>query len=328
VRTLLRYGDASWVLQPGAGDPVGWRLLAEKRLASDSQPFTVVVTRALGAGELPWVRLLLWCLAVAAAAAALAAWQRQRETARRAQELLRLGQVGRLNALGELAAGMAHEINQPLTAMLASTQAAQRLLDDTDDGGPDLATARQALAQSAQQARRAAEVVARLRRLVQPADTAAAQPLRLADTVRSVLYLLAPQIEAAGVQTELQGLDDAPAVRADPVALEQIVHNLVNNALQSLATGAAGRRRLEIGAAAAGDGVRLTVRDNGPGFAPAALERAFEPFFTTREGGLGLGLSLCESLAAGMGGALAARNHAGGGAELTLTLPRAAAASA
>jgi len=324
VRTLLRHGDASWVLQPGAGEATGWRLLAEKRLASDSQPFTVVVTRALGIGELPWARLLLWCVAVAAAAAALTAWQRQRETARRSQELLRLGQVGRLNALGELAAGMAHEINQPLTAMLASTQAAQRLLDDTDDDGPDLATVRRALAQGAQQARRAAEVVARLRRLVQPADTAATQPLRLADTVHSVLYLLAPQVEAAGVQTELHGLDDAPAVLADPVALEQIVHNLVNNALQALAAVTADRRRLQIDAAAAGDSVRLTVRDSGPGFAPQALERAFEPFFTTREGGLGLGLSLCESLATGMGGTLAARNQAAGGAELTLTLPRAA----
>jgi C4-dicarboxylate-specific signal transduction histidine kinase len=85
----------------------------------------------------------------------------------------------------------------------------------------------------------------------------------------------------------------------------------------------AGRRRLVIGAATAGDRVVLGVHDSGPGFAPAVLARAFEPFFTTREGGLGLGLSLCESLAAGMGGTLAARNHPAGGAELALTLPRA-----
>ena len=118
------------MLQPGTGEPGRWRLAAEKRLASDSQPFTLVVTRTLQVGELPWWRLLLWCVAAAAAVAGLAAWQRQRDSARRARELLRLGQVGRLNALGELAAGMAHELNQPLTAVLASTQAAQRLLDD------------------------------------------------------------------------------------------------------------------------------------------------------------------------------------------------------
>ena len=329
VRVVLEHGGASWVLQPGDGEPGRWRLTADKVLASGSQPFRVVVTRALHAAELPWSRLLLWCAAAAAAAAGLAAWQGQRDAARRAGELLRLGQVGRLNALGELAAGMAHELNQPLTAVLASTQAAQRLLDDADEGGPDLGTVRQALAQSVQQARRAADVVARLRRLVQPADSAAAiGPLRLRDSVGSVLYLLAPQIEGQGVVTELQGLDDAPAVLADPVALEQIVHNLVLNALQAMAAVPPGRRRLVVAAVAAGERVLLSVRDSGPGLAPGALEHAFEPFFTTRAGGLGLGLSLCESLAAGMGGALAARNHAEGGAELTLTLPRAATAAA
>jgi C4-dicarboxylate-specific signal transduction histidine kinase len=330
VRVLLQLDGSSRVLQPGAGEPGRWRLAAEKRLASESQPFTVTVTRTLHAGELPWGRLLLWCAAAAAATAGLAAWQRQRDAARRAEELLRLGQVGRLNALGELAAGMAHELNQPLTAVLASTQAAQRLLDDPDEGGLDFATVRRALAQSVQQARRAADVVTRLRRLVQPAADSgtATVPLRLQDAVDSVLYLLAPQIEAQGVQTERRGLDDAPAVLADPVALEQIVHNLVQNALQALTAMPPGRRRLVIGAATLGERVALSVRDSGPGFPPGALDRAFEPFFTTREGGLGLGLSLCESLAANMGGALTARNHAEGGAELTLTLPRAAAAPA
>ena len=332
VRVVLQHGDARWVLQPGTGEPGRWRLAAEKRLASDSQPFTLVVTRTLQVGELPWWRLLLWCVAAAAAVAGLAAWQRQRDSARRARELLRLGQVGRLNALGELAAGMAHELNQPLTAVLASTQAAQRLLDDPDETGADLATTlattRQALAQSVQQARRAADVVARLRRLVQPAGGGAARPMRLTDAVDSVLYLLAPQIEAAGVHVERYGLDDAPEVLVDPVALEQIVHNLVQNALQALEGVAAGPRRLLIHASATADRVVLGVRDSGPGFPAAALERAFEPFFTTRQGGLGLGLSLCESLAAGMGGALVARNAGAGGAELSLTLPRVATPAA
>ena len=88
---------------------------------------------------------------------------------RRAEELLRLGQVARLNTLGELAAGMAHELNQPLTAVLANTQAARRLLDDDP---PELATARDAMAQAAEQARRAADVVGRLRRAVERPDLA------------------------------------------------------------------------------------------------------------------------------------------------------------
>lgn len=328
VRAVLRLGTAAWDIQSGAaasGAPTVWRFAASKRLAADSQPFELQVSRQLHLQELPWLKLALWWVLSAAATAALAAWQRQREATRRAQDLLRLGQVGRLNALGELAAGMAHELNQPLTAVLASTQAAQRLLDDTE---PDLATVRQALAQSAQQARRAADVVGRLRRLVQPSDPSAApQPLGLQAAVHQVLYLLAPQIEQLGVQADTSAVPEGLRVLADPVALEQVVHNLVLNALQALERMAAGKRQLRLAAQADGAALHLLVQDSGPGFAPAALARAFEPFFTTREGGLGLGLSLCETLAAGMGGALSARNRPEGGAELRLTLPQAGAAT-
>ena len=324
VRAVLRRGPQQWVIQPGSAVAGVWRFEASKRLAADSQPFEVVVSRPLAWQELPWLKLALWWVLSAAAVAAWAAWQRQREATRRAQDLLHLGQVGRLNALGELAAGMAHELNQPLTAVLASTQAAQRLLADDE---PDLATVRQALAQSAQQARRAADVVGRLRRLVQPPDPSAApQPLPLQAVVGQVLYLLAPQTGQLGVQADASAVPEGLQVLADAVALEQIVHNLVLNALQALERMPAGRRHLVLAAAADGGQVRLCVRDSGPGFAPAALEQAFQPFFTTREGGLGLGLSLCETLAAGMGGALTARNRPEGGAELTLTLPLAPSA--
>ncbi len=327
VRAVLRRGAAQWVIQPGADPAAGgatpWGFGAVKLLAAESQPFELVVSRQLRWAELPWAGMLLWSAACALALAGLAAWQRQRDAARRARELLRLGQVGRLNALGELAAGMAHELNQPLTAVLASTQAAQRLLADEE---PDLATARQALAHGALQARRAGEVVARLRRLVQAPDpAAAAQDLPLQAAVRQVLYLLAPQAEQLGVRTDVSALPEDLCVRADAVALEQIIHNLVLNALQALEQVAPGARRLALAASAEAAQVRLSVRDSGPGFAPAALARGFEPFASTREGGLGLGLSLCETLAAGMGGALAARNHEDGGAELTLSLPRAVA---
>lgn len=339
VRTELRWADQRWVLQPGTADPgpaaaaggsdAGWT--AAKRLAADSQPFEAHVSQPQHLSDVPWLRLLLWCALSVAAVAALAAWQRQRQAARRASELLRVGQVGRLNALGELAAGMAHELNQPLTAVLAGSQAAQRLLDDyvaqrpaAEPPDPDLATARQALDRSVQQARRAGEVVARLRRLVQPADPGAmAQDLSLAAAVLSVLDLLQPQVDALAVHTDLSGLAEALRVRADPVALEQVVHNLVLNALQALERVPAGQRRLVLRSGVQGGQVQLQVRDSGPGFPADALARAFEPFFTTREGGLGLGLSLCETLAAGMGGALSARNHEGGGAELTLLLPQA-----
>ena len=334
VRVALGHAGATLALQAGQPDSTRPAGLTEgfvfaQPLSVASQAFELRLQRATGPAEWPWPALAAWGLISALALAALAARQRGGRGQRRARELLRLGQVGRLNTLGELAAGMAHELNQPLTAVLASTQAAQRLLDDTDEGGPDLATTRQALAQSVQQARRAADVVARLRRLVQPVDGGGAtRPLSLEDVVGSVVYLLMPQIHEQGVQIQLQGLANAPDVQADPVALEQIVHNLVLNALQALATVPPTRRRLVIGAEASRDSVVLSVHDSGPGFPPEALERSFEPFFTTRESGLGLGLSLCASLADGMGGGLVARNAADGGAELRLTLMRAAAAPA
>ncbi len=322
VEAWLQRGDERWWIQHGGGGhEVGaapWTFSASKRLAADSQPFELVVQRQLSWADLPWGPAGLWCLASALAAAALAGWQHQRETSRRAQDLVRLGQVGRLNALGELAAGMAHELNQPLTAVLAGTQAAHRLLDDAE---PDLAIVRQALTHSAQQARRAADVVARLRRLVQaPEAEQALQRLPLAGVVQQVLYLLAPQIEAQGVAVDLSGLPPTLQVQAEPVALEQIVHNLVLNALQAMESVPAGARQLAFAAQEVGAEVQLVVRDSGPGFAEAALPRAFEPFFTTRPGGLGLGLSLCETLAARLGGSVQARAAHGGGAELVLRL--------
>jgi signal transduction histidine kinase len=322
-RAWLQRGDQRWTIQPGAGAAeragVPWLFTATKRLAADSQPFDLVVQRRLQWADLPWGRVALWCLASALAMAALAGWQRQRDAARRAQELLRLGQVGRLNALGELAAGMAHELNQPLTAVLAGTQAAQRLLDEAE---PDLATARQALTHSAQQARRAADVVGRLRRLVQAPDRPARRaPCPWPTRCSRCCTCWRHRLEALGVAVDLSGLPATLQVQADPVALEQIVHNLVLNALQAMEAVPAGAPA-GLHGSQEGDRVQLVVRDTGPGFAETALPRVFEPFFTTRPGGLGLGLSLCETLAANLGGSLQARAASGGGAELVLQLPQ------
>ncbi len=321
ARAELRLGGAAWPVQPGRGSGAApWRMSAGKVLAAESQPFELLIEQPVAWRELPWGRVALWCLFAAVLAAAAAALWRQREAARRAQALLRLGQAARLNALGELAAGMAHELNQPLTAVLAGTQAAARLLDD---GEPDLPTVREALARSAQQARRAADVVARLRRLVQPPDPdAAPQRTVLASAVHAVLDLLEPQLRQLGVAVDSSGLGSV-AVVADPVALEQLLHNIVHNALQALEAVPAGRRRLVFTAEIHRDRATLHLHDSGPGFAPQALEQALEPFFTTRSGGLGLGLSLCDTLAAGMGGTLQVANHTQGGALLALTLPAA-----
>jgi signal transduction histidine kinase len=325
VQVTLERSGQRFVVQPGRAAEGGWRFGFHKALATDSQPFDVVAARTVGWGELPWGWMAAWTAGVAALVSALAAWQRQREGRRRAEELLRLGQVSRLNALGELAAGMAHELNQPLTAVLASAQAARRMLDD---GSHEPAEIRSALDQAAGQARRASDVLARLRRSVERPDAGSAlRPVDLHDAARGALDLLEPECTRRGVALKLEGASHA-RVSAEPVALEQIVHNLLLNALQALEQVPAHERELRVTVAAQdGRGV-LEVADSGPGIAPDVLPRIFEPFFSTRRDGLGLGLSLCESLAAGMGGQLTAGSRDPRGAVLRLALPLAERAGA
>ncbi|RYF82844.1 MAG: two-component sensor histidine kinase [Comamonadaceae bacterium] len=323
-RTVLALDGQPFVLQPGreAERAGGWHFSFRKTLASASQPFEVVSQRRVGWAELPWGRIAAWVLITGALLAGARALQRQRTGRRRAEELLRLGQVGRLNALGELAAGMAHELNQPLTAVLANAQAARRLLDEEP---PDTQTARTAMTRAAEQARRAAAVVARLRRAIERPDAQAPErraAVALQDVVRDALHLLEPECARRQVTVEQGGAADPVRILADPIAVEQIVHNLLLNALQALETLPPGAvRRVQIRTStAAGQGV-LVVEDSGPGIAPDLLPQLFQPFVSTREGGLGLGLSLSETLAAGQGGSLVAENAAGGGARFTLALP-------
>ena len=322
VTVALEQDGRQYLLQQGGGPSSLWSFAFRKPLAAQSQPFEVVARRGLGWADLPWPAMLAWA---AAAAGAVAGWQwlrRQRAERARAEELLRLGQVARLDTLGELAAGMAHELNQPLAAVLASTQAARRLLAEEP---PETGTARTAMRQAEEQARRAADVLARLRRgLERPSQAASAQDVMLREAVRNALYLLEPEFAARKVVPTLEG-SEGVAVRAEPVALEQIIHNLLTNALQALDQVPPQERELSVRLEAGPAQATLTIADSGPGIAPEVLPRIFEPFFTTRERGLGLGLSLCESLAAGMGGRVEVRSRLPRGAAFTLRLPLARA---
>lgn len=317
VRVLLNYQGQRHVLQRGAVNDGPWRYDFSKPLAAASQPFELVAFRTAGWRDLPWWQMIAWTALCFGIAFAVLAMQVQRAQRRRAEELLRLGQVSRLNAIGELAAGMAHELNQPLTALLANTQAASRLLAEDP---PDIATAREAMNRSAEQARRTSEVVGRLRRVVEKPDGEnRLHAVDLEQAARGALHLLEPECRRRQVTPVLHA--GAVQVDADPVALEQIVHNLITNALQALEQVDAGKRALTVEISRDQKHGTLSVRDSGPGLPPEVLPRLFEPFFTTRPGGLGLGLSLCESLAANMGGSLSATNAESGGAVFTLRLP-------
>jgi signal transduction histidine kinase len=321
--TLQLYGRTV-VLQPGTEtSPLG-RFTFAKPLASESQPFEVALSHPFDWSDLPWIALGAWITVVAVGAALLLALDRQSERRRRAEELLRVGQVARLDTLGELAAGMAHELNQPLAALCAGTQAARRLIDEDP---PDLPTARTAMGQAVDQARRAADVLARLRRLVErPGDVAQHRLLDLAECARQVITLLEPELERHGIRTQVETGDGTTVmVKADAVGLEQIVHNLVMNAVQALADTPRSQRAVKLTVTRAAHAGVLTVADTGPGIAPDALPRLFEPFYSGRSGGLGLGLTLCETLAQGMNATLTARNGESGGALFELRIPLAEA---
>jgi len=137
---------------------------------------------------------------------------------------------------------------------------------------------------------------------------------------------LPPAWQRRRVAPTLQAETPGVAVQAEPVALEQIIHNLLTNALQALEQVPPRERSLSVRLRAEPGHGALTVDDSGPGIAPELLPRIFEPFFSTREHGLGLGLSLCESLAAGMGGQLRVQPRASRGAAFTLRLPLAESA--
>ncbi|MCW3481837.1 ATP-binding protein [Neisseriaceae bacterium JH1-16] len=294
----------------------GWPQAVDKPLGAKSQPFPLQSRHEVGLAEWPWGRFALWAVLAALLVGALYGWRQGRANAARERERARLARVARLNTLGEMAAGLAHELNQPLTAILAHVRAAERLLDDEDERD----TVRQALQTSAAQARRAADIIARLRALVEPGARTRAEPVDVDALLGSLRFLLGPELAERRIALSWHDESEATRPLADPVALEQIVHNLLGNAIEAL-LGAPGERRITVSARRDADRYRLSVADNGPGIPPEHLPHLFEPFFTTRDGGLGLGLPLCETLAGAMDGRLTAANAPAGGACFTLSLP-------
>lgn len=322
VRLTLDHAGQSFVLQPGHTNPsstAGWNFGFTQQLTSASQPFDMVAQRHVGWGELPRSQIASWSLLVAILLLAARALLRQRTDGQRAHELLRLGQVARLNTLGELAAGMANDLNQPVAEMLTNTRIANRVLNEDP---PDMLTGQLAVKDALLHAQRVSDVINRLRFVVsQPNKAARIEDVDLPALARRALHVLEPELRRHGIGARIELGGPEFSVRGDPGALEQIMHNLLLNAMQSLDQVQINDRRLTVHLAASGKHGHFIVRDTGPGMPIDVLPHVFEPFFTTREGGLGLGLSLSESMAHAMGGTLTAFNQTPHGAEFRLSLP-------
>lgn len=203
----------------------------------------------------------------------------------------------RLSLLGEMASSLAHEINQPLAAILTYARGCERRIE----GGADADSVRDAVKRIAIQAERAGDIVRRMKDFVRK-NPAPQLPMDPAPALHDALALFEPTAVNAGVIVEAAIPDTLPAVRADRLQLEEIILNLLQNALE--ATSGQDERRISMIVSTERDRLNISITDNGPGISPEAKERLFDPFFTTKSNGLGLGLSLSRTIAEAHGGRL------------------------
>lgn len=242
---------------------------------------------------------------------------------RRAEEQVRrhladLAHVARVSLMGELATGIAHELNQPLAAL---TNYARGCLLRMKSGELPDNSLQAALKNIAEQSARAGEIVRRLQRFVRRREPAFAA-LDVNRLVRESVELSRPGV-LEKVDLRLQLADDLPPVQGDDIQIEQILMNLIRNGCEAMADVPAHQRQLTIETAQdEAGGVRLLVHDRGCGIPTELLERVFESFYTTKPDGLGMGLSISRSIAEAHGGVLRAMPRPGGGTTFCLTLPR------
>ncbi len=226
-----------------------------------------------------------------------------------------LAHIARVGTLGEMAAGLAHELNQPLTAIHLEAHTA---LEVRATGVPDEIL--DSLSRIGEQSMRAGEIVRRMRTFARRGQ-ARREAIAISPLIKEVLALLDHDLRLNGVETILQLRDDLPPVFVDRIEIEQVLVNLIRNAIEAMGPAATAVRRLTIATEPMPRDVRVTVTDTGGGIAPAILARLFHPFQTTKSAGLGLGLSICQSLVEANGGRVSAGPHPAGGAAFFFELP-------
>ncbi len=246
------------------------------------------------------------------------------EDRRRAEEAVQQSQaefarVIRIASMGELTASIAHEINQPLAAVAMNAGASLHWLAAQP---PNLAEAREAMARAMQEANRASRVIERIRTLLKKASPEL-RPLSVNEVIREVLALTRNELTTAGVAVQTELADDVPAVLGDHIQFQQVMLNLILNAVDAMSTITDRRRELLIKSAPDADGVLVQVQDSGGGVDPDQANRIFEPFFTTKPQGIGMGLSISRSIIEAHGGRLWATPGHPHGAVFQFTLPEA-----
>lgn len=229
-----------------------------------------------------------------------------------------LSRSARIGVLGELTASIAHEVNQPLGAILSNTEAAEWLMRSET---PPLDEIRTILADIRRDDLRASEVIRHVRSMVSPGETPCV-PLHLAEIAANVVSMVRHDCKQRGIQIDCQSGNDLPQVSGVKVQLEQILLNLLLNAMDALADPEIPVRKIHVGVARQGhDQVRVTIADTGPGIPQELRGQVFDSFVTTKNDGMGLGLALSRSIAEAHGGTLSLGDSASPGATFHLILP-------
>ncbi len=248
--------------------------------------------------------------------------QRRRAEEELAQQQRQITHLTRVAMLGELSGALAHELQQPLTAILCNAQAAQML---TAKSSLDVVELREILQDIVTDDKHAGQIIHHLRALLMRGEMHFHRH-EIAELLDGVLILARGTLTERKIDVETHIEEGVPAILGDRVELQQVLLNLVLNASESMSQNAAGDRRLELTAAFDPEhgGVRTSVLDRGTGIDSEKLERVFDPFVTTKEGGLGLGLAVCRSIITAHRGQLWAENRSDRGAAFHFVLPVAA----
>ncbi|WJH41492.1 ATP-binding protein [Aliirhizobium terrae] len=229
-----------------------------------------------------------------------------------------LARAGRVATVGAISATIAHEVNQPIGAVVMFAQACIRWLKAET---PDIQAAANAAEKVVQHSMRASQIIQRTREQIK-GNQPKPELIDLADLVSDVLGLLERDITTSGTRVRTIVRIDSAVILANRIEMQQVIANLVTNGIHAMATTSPDRRELRLKIDSSDDGIlRLKVRDTGIGIHPDNLVKLFNPFFTTKSEGMGVGLSICKTIVEAHGGSLSATNHTEGGAVFQILLP-------
>ncbi|MBN8763666.1 MAG: PAS domain-containing sensor histidine kinase [Thiobacillus sp. 63-78] len=236
------------------------------------------------------------------------------------QHYRELAHASRVNTMGEMASGLAHELNQPLAAIANYSHGCLRRIRSGTGTVDDLT---RAIEQVCNQADRAAEIIRSLRGFVNKADSPH-QPQDIRDIVHEAILIVGPEARTHEVEINLKFMPDMPRFMGNAIQIEQVILNLIRNAVEAMSNMPPVLRRIDLRTSIEGNMAVVEVRDFGPGLPHETLARIFDPFFTTKMTGMGMGLPICRSIVEAHGGTLSAfHNEKGCGLTVRFTLRRA-----